>query len=92
MLLSNSFAVINDFLEIFRKTVESLFKFMMNLQNTVDPGKTEGEFYEEFYKSLFGWKKKYRVNSWASLFSLQTIHWKENYETLSFQESISYLF
>jgi len=78
--------------EIFRKTVESLFKFMMNLQNTDGSGKIKGGFYEEFYKSLFGWKKRYRVNSWASLFALQAIHWKENYETLSFQESISYLF
>ena len=78
--------------EIFRKTVESLFKFMMNLQNTDGSEKTKGGFYEEFYKSLFGWKKRYQVNSWASLFALQAIHWKENYGTLSFQESISYLF
>lgn len=78
--------------EIFRDTVESLFKFLLNLQNSTNSKKTQGGFYEEFYKSLFGWKKRYRITSWASFFALQAIYWKENYETLSFDKSISYLF
>ena len=76
----------------FQQSIELLSKFMLSLQNVDGSVKTKGGFYEEFYKSIFGWKKRYRVNSWGTLFALQAIYLKEHYNDISFQESIDYLF
>ena len=52
---------------------------------------SNGGFYEENYKTLFGWKRRNRINSWTSMFALQAIFWHEN-EHISFDDSIKYLF
>jgi len=52
----------------------------------------DGGFYEGFTKSIFGWKKIPKINSWTSMFSLQALYWLENYEGKTFDELIEYLY
>ena len=77
---------------IFHNDVNKLFIFMKELHVISGSQQSLGGFYEEFYKSIFGWKIRHRVNSWGTLFALQSIQLKENYEAISFEESIDYLF
>jgi len=78
--------------QTFKDSTERLYQFMITLQNIEGNQNGKGGFYEEFYKSVFGWKKRFRINSWGSLFALQAINWKENYEKISFENLITYLF
>ena len=68
------------------------FNFLKKLHIVNGSQKILGGFYEEFYKSFLKWKMRYNVNSWGTLFALQSIHFKENYDSLSFDKSIEYLF
>ena len=54
--------------------------------------KINGGFYEEFHKSVFGWKKTLKVNSWASMFSLQALYWLENFSTIDLNEEYELLY
>jgi len=78
--------------EIFHNDIEKLFNFMKKLHVVNGSQKILGGFYEEFYKSFLKWKLRYNVNSWGTLFALQSIYFKENYDSLSFEESVEYLF
>ena len=78
--------------EFFQKSIERLFEFMYSLQNIDGSKRTKGGFYEEFYKTMFGWKKRYRINSWGTLFALQAIYLNENHSNITFQDFIDYLF
>lgn len=78
--------------DIFQKSIESLFNFMSSLHITNGSEKIKGGFYEEFYKSFMGWKKRNKVNSWGTLFALQAIYMKENYEKISFHDFTDYLY
>ena len=78
--------------KIFYNDIQKLFNFMKKLHIVNGSQKTIGGFYEEFYKSFLGWKIRHNVNSWGTLFALQSIHFKENYDSLSFDKSIEYLF
>jgi len=69
-----------------------LTDFIVSLQSEEKDKRANGGFYEEFYKSIFGWKKRTRVNSWTYMFALQALNWMENYENLSFENSIKYLY
>lgn len=69
-----------------------LRSFMISLQSKENDQKINGGFYEEFYKSLFGWKKRNKLNSWGSLFAMQTLYWFDNYEKINFNESIMFLY
>jgi hypothetical protein len=71
--------------------INKLHSFMLTLQVHDNNPKVYGGFYEEYYKSMFGWKKRKKLNSWGSLFALQALYWYENYDTINF-ESISYLY
>ena len=69
-----------------------ILDFEVSLQATHTSQKIDGGFYEEFYKSLFGWKKRLRVNSWTSMFALQAIHWNQNYDKINFKEQVNFLY
>lgn len=73
-------------------TINKLKSFLLSLQATSNDSKINGGFYEEFYKSLFGWKKTLRVNAWASMFALQALYWLDNYENLDFTHEIELLY
>ena len=72
--------------------IKKLNSFLQTLQANSSNNKIDGGYYEEYYKSLFGWKKRKRINSWGSMFALQSTYWIENYKNLKFTESINYLF
>lgn len=74
------------------ETVEKLASFLLSLQAKNDDQKINGGFYEEFFKSIFGWKKRLKVNSWASMFSLQALYWYDNYDKISFEKEIEFLY
>jgi len=68
--------------------VKKLIEFIYSLQaNNLDP-KINGGFYEEFYKTIFGWKKRKKLNSWGSMFAIQALFWAENPEKIDFKKSI----
>ena len=68
--------------------IEKLIKFMNSLQSTSTDPKIHGGYYEEFSKSMFGWKKRKKLNSWGSMFAIQALYWYENPEKIDFQKSI----
>ena len=74
------------------KNILKLRSFMISLQAENSNQKINGAFYEEFYKSIFGWKKRYKLNSWGSLFALQALYWFDNFEKIKYDESILSLY
>ena len=72
--------------------VKKLIKFMNTLQATSVNSKINGGYYEEFYKSLFGWKKRKKLNSWGSMFAIQSLYWYENYEKINFEKTVLSLY
>lgn len=74
----------------YKKITDKLYSYLLSFQKTPNPHK--GGFYEEYYRSLFSWKKRLRVNSWASMFSLQAIFLYENYDKIKFDDVIELLF
>ena len=74
------------------KNILKLRSFMVSLQANDTNQKVNGGFYEEFYKSIFGWKKREKLNSWGSLFAMQALYWFDNYEKINFDESILSLY
>ena len=52
-----------DYLNKLRNDVKQLMKFMNSLQAISNNSKINGGYYEEFYKSIFGWKKRKSVMS-----------------------------
>ncbi len=75
----------------YENITSQLMNFLLTLQVHSSNLHTHGGFYEEITKSIFGWKKNSRINSWGSMFSLQAINWFNNYEKINF-ESIHYLY
>jgi rhamnogalacturonyl hydrolase YesR len=88
MILFDKFHNGNKYL----KTILRLRSFMISLQANENNKKVNGGFYEEFYKSMFGWKKRKKLNSWGSLFAMQALYWFDNYEKINFNESILSLY
>jgi hypothetical protein len=76
----------------FKSKINNLYNFLITLQASHSSQKINGGFYEEFYKSLFGWKKRLRINSWTSMFALQSIYWYQNYDDITFDEQINFLY
>jgi len=70
--------------------IKSLLLFLISLQANSTNKKIDGGFYEEFYKSFIGWKKRLRINSWGSMFALQAIRWEQN--PLQFEDEIQFLY
>ena len=76
----------------YKSKVEILYNFLMSLQASDNSIKINGGFYEEYYKSFLGWKKRLRINSWTSMFALQAIYWYENINSIKFSEQIKFLY
>lgn len=88
MILNDKFHNKNKYL----KSILKLRAFLVSLQANDNNKKINGGFYEEFYKSMFGWKKREKLNSWGSLFAMQALYWFDNYEKINFNESILSLY
>ena len=76
----------------YRYDAERLFNFLMTFQASGVSPQINGGFYEEIYKSIFGWKKRLRINSWASMFALEAIYWYQNYNAIDFKEQVRFLY
>jgi rhamnogalacturonyl hydrolase YesR len=76
----------------YKPQTKVLYEFLKTLHGLNSNPKINGGFYEEYYKSLFGWKKRMRLNSWTTMFALQGISWLENYENITFENAIKYLY
>ena len=74
------------------ETIRRLESFLLSLQAQNDDTKINGGFYEEFSKSVFGWKKTLKVNSWASMFSLQALYWLENFSNIDLNDEYELLY
>lgn len=74
------------------KYIKTLQLFLNTLQANNINSKINGGFYEEHYKTLFGWKKNLRLNSWGSMFALQAIYWSDNYEKITLSDSLQLLY
>jgi len=69
-----------------------LKSFLLSLQAQNIDKSINGGFYEEFGKSIFGWKKTMKVNSWASMFSMQALFWIENFSKINFEKETEFLY
>ena len=76
----------------FKQQEDKLHKYLISFQASSPNSKIDGGFYEETYKSIFGWKKRLNLNSWASMFSLQALYWYDNYEKIDFEKEIEFLY
>jgi len=76
----------------FMPQAQKLRNYLISFQASNPNKKIDGGFYEENYKSIFGWKKRLRINSWASMFSLQALYWYDNYEKIDFEKEIEFLY
>jgi len=76
----------------YSQSIDKLSSFLSTLQAKNDDMRINGGFYEEYYKTLFGWKLRKRINSWGSFFALQALYWKNNKNSLSFENEIQFLF
>jgi rhamnogalacturonyl hydrolase YesR len=74
------------------QTISKLQSFLLSLQAQNEDNFVNGGFYEEFRKSIFGWKKNLKVNSWASMFSLQALYWLDNFSDLDFEKEVELLY
>jgi len=72
--------------------IKKLERFLISTQANSENRFIDGGFYEGFTKSVFGWKKILRINSWTSMFSLQALYWIDNYDGKNFEELIEYLY
>lgn len=75
----------------FKNYKNRLLSFLISFQSSNKNINSKGGFYEEYYKSLFSWKKRRKINSWTSMFALQALFWNENND-VSFENSIEYLY
>ena len=75
----------------YKTVIPKLMNFLLTFQLQSTNPHVNGGFYEEITKSIFGWKKNSKINSWGSMFSLQAINWFDNSEKFDF-ESIHYLY
>jgi len=78
--------------EKYFKHVKLLKSFLLTLHAKSNDPKINGGFYEENSKTLFGWKKNTRLNSWGSMFALQAIYWINNYEKITLSDTTSFLY
>ena len=75
-----------------KNNIEKLNHFLQTLQSLSSNPKINGGYYEEFFKSILGWKKRLRINSWGSMFALQALYWFDSYENLDFEKEIQFLY
>ena len=75
-----------------KNNILKLTSFLQTLQANSSNLQIHGGYYEEFYKSFLGWKKRLRLNSWGSMFALQALFWSENYESIKIDDAIEMLY
>ncbi len=73
-------------------SIKKLESFLLSLQAKNNDRKINGGFYEEFSKSVFGWKKTLKINSWSSMFSLQAMYWLENFSNIDLNAEFELLY
>lgn len=73
----------------FEKDIKLLNSFLISLQASSKNNVIEGGFYEEYFKSFLGWKKRLRLNSWGSMFALQALKWDIS---TPFEQQIEFLY
>jgi len=78
--------------DTYKKNVDKLHSFQILLQAVTNDPKIDGGFYEELYKFAFNWKKRPRLNSWTSMFALQSLYWFENYHEIAFDKASKSLY
>lgn len=76
----------------YKKHANALHSFLVSMQSKSEDVRRRGAFYEETYKSVLGWKKREKLNSWASMFALQALYWHENYDSVDFGKEIGLLY
>jgi len=76
----------------YQQHVVKLMTFLLTFQEKSQNPQTHGGFYEESNKSIFGWSRNHKINSWGSMFALQALSWFQNYGKLNFEREIEYLY
>ena len=78
----------NDFL----KYATKLSIFLFSLQGDSKNISINGGFYEGFTKTIFGWKRIPKINSWTTMFAIQAIYWLNHHNEYDFDSMIEYIF
>lgn len=76
----------------YRNEIKTILRFLLTLQSNNNNSRLLGGFYEEYFKTVFSWKKRQRINSWTSMFALQAIYWNEKFDELTFDNMIKSLY
>jgi hypothetical protein len=76
----------------YKEDISKLYRFLLTFQSNDEKIQQNGAFYEEIYKSTFGWKMRQRLNSWGSMFALQALFWHDNFDKINFDDEIDLLF
>jgi len=76
----------------FGDCTDKLYSHLNTFQIIDNNSRSNGGFYEEYYKTHLGWKTRKRITSWGSFFALQAIHWKNNFNSLNFERDALFLF
>ncbi|WP_299290938.1 hypothetical protein [Nitrosopumilus sp.] len=72
--------------------IQKLKSFLLSLQSNSDIQQSNGGFYEEFSKSILGWKKTLKLNSWGTMFSLQALYWIDNFSEINVENEYKFLY
>ena len=72
--------------------VQKLKAILLSLQAISENTRVNGGFYEEYFKSFLSWNTRKRVNSWGSLFALQTLFWEARSDSIVFSDEMKFLF
>jgi hypothetical protein len=76
----------------YQNSVRKLYSFLLRYQAKHEKIQQNGGFYEEFYKTLLGWKIRQKLNSWGSMFALQALYWYDNFDKIRFEREIDLLY
>jgi uncharacterized protein YyaL (SSP411 family) len=76
----------------YENTASNLLEYLVSFQAQENDVKMDGGLYEEFYKTMFSWKRQNKINSWGTMFAIQALKWMENRNVISFDESVKQLF
>ena len=72
--------------------IRQLYGFLAKFYASDPDPRINGGLYEELYRTLFGWKKRMRLNSWTTMFAVQAASWYEDYDGIEFDREIKHLF
>lgn len=76
----------------FLKYAVKLSSFLFSLQADSENISVNGGFYEGFTKSIFSWKKIPKINSWTTMFAIQSIYWLFQSDDYDFDSMIEYIY